>query len=201
MINIVKRSLLAVSALALAFGILAAGSIPAASGRRQLTRCASSPRRSRTRTPSFVAPLGDYLAWTGSYKGVSKMYLYDLLAGQNAYINPGPSGSYYNPAAEGDYVVFQGATTGGYERHLPVRPRCADRLRSSAPWASMGTRDDWNPRIQGGRVVWEKDTADPATGSGIYLYDIGTRDKRLIIAGPEYRDPISGATTWCASRT
>ena len=38
-------------------------------------------------------------------------------------------------------------------------------------------------------MVWEKDTADPATGSGIYVYDIGGGDATMILAGPEYRDP------------
>ena len=139
-------------------------------------------------TPSFVAPLGDYLAWTGTYKGVSKMFIYDLLAGQNAYINPGPSGSYYDPAAEGDYVVFQGSTAGGYD-DIYLYDRDAARVTIISSLGLDGDQSDWNPRIQGSRVVWEKDTADPATGSGIYLYDIATREKRLIIAGPEYRDP------------
>jgi hypothetical protein len=50
-----------------------------------------------------------------------------------------------------------------------------------------GDRDDWNPRIEGGRVVWQKNTAD-GTGAGIYLYDISSRDKSCIIPGTEYRD-------------
>jgi hypothetical protein len=46
--------------------------------------------------------------------------------------------------------------------------------------------------------VWEKDTADPTTGSGIYLYDVDSREKQRILAGPDYRDPdISGNYVVC----
>ena len=196
MIHIVKRSLLAVSALALAFGIFAAGSIPAAhaAAAAYQVRLVATPVPNTN--PSFVAPLGDQLAWTGSYKGTAKMYLYDLVSGENAYINPGPAGSYYNPAAEDKYVAFQGHTSGGVDdiylyntetKHLQTLTSRLD-----------GDQGDWNPRIQGGRVVWEKDTADPATGSGIYLYDIGTGDQQKILTGAQYRDPdISGDYVVC----
>ncbi len=187
MINIVKRSLLAVSALALAFGILAAGSAqPVLAADSYQVRLVATPVKNAK--PSFVTALGDYLAWTGSYNGVSKMYVYDLVAGQNVWVNPGPSGSYYNPAAEGKYVVFQGSTTGGYD-HIYLYDRDAKSAQIISSLGLDGEQNDWNPRIQGGRVVWDKDTADPAAGSGIYLYDISTRDKRPIIAGPEYRNP------------
>lgn len=187
MTNIVKRSLLAASAVALAFGILAAGSIPAAlAANSYQVRLVATPVDKTN--PSFIAPLGDHLAWTGSYKGVAKMYVYDLVAGQNAYVNPGPAGSYYNPAAEGQYVVFQGATTGGYD-DIYLDDLSTGNVQVISSLGLDGDRNDCNPRIQGGRVVWDKDTADPATGSGIYLYDVSTRENRMIIAGPEYRDP------------
>jgi hypothetical protein len=183
----VKRSLLAVSALALAFGILAAGSIPAAFGADAYqVRLVATPVTNTN--PSFVAPFGSQLAWTGSYKGTSKMYIYDLVAGENAYINPGPSGSYYNPSAEGQYIAFQGATTGGYD-DIYLYDTATSSVQIISSLGLDGDRDDWNPRLQGGRVVWEKDTADPAVGSGIYLYDISSRDKKMILAGPQYRDP------------
>ena len=187
MTTIVKRSLLAVSALALAFGILAAGSASAAlAADTYQVRLVATPVQNST--PSFVTALGDYLAWTGSYKGVAKMYVYDLLAGENVLINAGPSGSYYNPAAEGNYVVFQGSTTGGYD-DIYLYDRVTQSVEIISSLGLDGDQNDWNPRIQGGRVVWEKDTADPATGSGIYLYDTSTHDKKMILAGPEYRDP------------
>lgn len=187
MINIVKRSLLAVSALALAFGILAAGSIPSAlAADSYQVRLVATPIQNTK--PSFITALGDWLAWTGSYNGVSKMYIYDLVAGQNVWINPGPSGSYYNPAAEGDNVVFQGSTTGGYD-HIYLYDRVTKKTELISSLGLDGEQNDWNPRIQAGRVVWEKDTADPATGAGIYVYNTSTRDKQKIIAGPEYRDP------------
>jgi len=186
-INIVKRSLLAVSALALAFGILAAGSVPSAlAADSYQVRLVATPVKNAK--PSFITALGDYLAWTGSYNGVSKMYVYDLVAGQNGWINPGPSGSYYNPAAEGSLVVFQGSTPGGYD-HIYLYDREAQTAPSIISTGIDGEQNDWNPRVQGGRVVWDKDAADPAAGSGIYLYDIGTRNREKIIAGPEYRDP------------
>ena len=126
-----KRSLLAVGALALAFGILAAGSLPAAQAATAYqVRLVATPVTNTT--PSFVAPDGDYLAWTGSYKGVSKMYLYYLLSGTNAYINPGSAGSYYNPAAEGKYIAFQGATTGGYSDIYLYDRDAADMLMISS---------------------------------------------------------------------
>jgi hypothetical protein len=184
-IDIVKRSLLAVGALALAFGILAAGSVPAAhAANTYQVRLVATPVTPTT--PSFIAPSGDYLAWTGSYKGVSKMYLYNLLSGANAYINPGSAGSYYNPAAEGKYIAFQGATTGGYSDIYLYDRDSANMLIISAIGID-GDRDDWNPRIEGGRVVWQKNTAD-GTGAGIYLYDISSRAKTCIIPGAEYRD-------------
>ena len=188
MIHIVKRSLLAVSALALAFGIFAAGSIPAAhaAAAAYQVRLVATPVPNTN--PSFVAPLGDQLAWTGSYKGTAKMYLYDLVSGENAYINPGPAGSYYNPAAEGKYVAFQGATTGGYD-DIYLYNTETKNLQIISSLGLDGDQGDWNPRIQGARVVWEKDTADPTAGSGIYLYDIGTREKRVILPGAQYRDP------------
>ncbi len=196
MINVARRGLLAVSALALAFGIIGLGSAPAAfAAETYQVRLVATPVKNIT--PSFITALGNQLAWTGSYKGVAKMFVYDLIAGKNVLINPGPSGSYYNPAAEGNLVVFQGATTGGSD-DIYLYNLDSQRVEMISSLGLDGDRNDWNPRIQGGRVVWEKDTADPAIGSGIYLYDTGTREKQRIIAGPEYRDPdISGDYVVC----
>jgi hypothetical protein len=186
--DIVKRSLLAVCALALAFGvlILVSGSVALAANEYQV-RLVATPVNNTT--PSFVTASGDHLSWTGSYKGTSKMYVYDLLTGGNAWINPGPSGSYYNPAAEGDYVVFQGSTSGGFD-DIYLYNRATGKLKIISSWGLDGDQNDWNPRIQDGRVVWEKDTADPASGSGIYLYDIKAADSpQQILPGPDYRSP------------
>jgi hypothetical protein len=178
---------MAVSALALAFGIMGVGSVSGAFAAETFqVRLVATPVKSIT--PSFVTAFGNQLAWTGSYKGVAKMFVYDLVAGNNVLINPGPSGSYYNPAAEGGFVVFQGSTTGGYD-DIYLYDRDTQKVQIISSLGLDGDQNDWNPRIQGGRVVWEKDTADPATGSGIYFYDTATREKKMIIAGPEYRDP------------
>lgn len=181
-----RRSLLTVGALALAFGVLAAGSPPAAhAAPGYQVRLVATPVTNTA--PSFIAPDGDYLAWTGTYKGVSKMYLYNLTTATNVYLNPGPAGSYYNPAAEGKYIVFQGATTGGYS-DIYLFDRSGGSMRIISTIEIDGDRDDWNPRIEGGRVVWQKNTAD-GTGAGIYLYDIDSREKTCIIPGTDYRDP------------
>jgi hypothetical protein len=185
--SILKRGLLAVSALALAFGILATASpSPALADDTFQVRLVATPVRDSV--PSFISPLGGYLAWTGAYNGTAKMYIYDLLAGQNVWIDPGTQGSYYNPAADGDYVVFQGSTPGGYD-HIYLYDRVKGSLKI-LPIAD-GELDNWNPRVQGGKVVWEKDTSDPAAGSGIYLYDTAAPSSypEKVIAGPEYRDP------------
>jgi hypothetical protein len=185
--KIVKRSLLAVSALALTLGVLFVGSSSAAlAADSYQVRLAATPVKNYT--PSFVTAFGDFLAWTGAHSGTSKMYVYDLLSGENQWIDPGVSGSYYNPAAEGDYVVFQGATPGGFD-HIYIYNHQNDSLKS-LPTVD-GELNDWNPRIQGGRVVYEKDTSDPAVGSGIYVYDTATPSTypKEILVGPAYRDP------------
>jgi hypothetical protein len=183
-----KRILLVVGALALAFGVLAAGSVPAAlAAEAYQIRLVATPVDYTA--PSFIAPLGNQLAWTGISNKVSKMYVFDLVTGVNTYINPGPSGSYYNPAAEGTYVAFQGGNPDGYTDIYLYDSDAKTVTPISYDADVTGDRNDWNPRIQNGRVVWEKDTADPATGSGIYLYDIASHAVQKIIAGPEYRDP------------
>ncbi len=198
--RLLKQGILAVGAAALIFGILAAGSPPAALAADAFqVRLVATPVKNTT--PSFITATGNYLPWSGSYKGISKMYMYDLSSGRNVYIDPGPAGSYYRPAAEDDDVVFQGATTGGYD-DIYLYDRGTGRREVISLLGLDGDRNDWNPRIQGGRVVWEKDTADPATGSGIYLYDISTREKKMILAGPEYRDPdIWGDYVVCVKNT
>ncbi len=185
--NIIKRSLFAVAASALAVGILAGASPPVAlAADTYQIRLVATPVAKCN--PSFVSADGDLLPWTGTYKGISKMYLFDLVSGSNKYLDPGPSGSYYNPAAEDGYVVFQGSPTGGYDEIYLYNSENGN-LRLISSLGLDGDRNDWNARIEGGLVVWEKDTADPTVGSGIYVYDIGGGDATLILAGPEYRDP------------
>ena len=118
------------------------------------------------------------------------------VAGQNAYVDPGPSGSYYNPAAEGNYIVFQGATTGGYD-NIYLYDREAQQTELISSMGLDGDQNNWNARIQGGKVVWEKDTADPTVGSGIYLYDTSTHDKKIDprrprVPGPRYLGRLRG---------
>jgi hypothetical protein len=180
------RGLLAAGAVAFAFGICAAGSVPAAlAADTYQVRLVATPVDNTT--PSFVAPVGDSLAWTGSYKGVSKMYVYDLLAGKNVYIDPGTAGSYYNPSAEDKYIAFQGATSGGYDDIYLYNTDTKTASIISAVGVD-GDQNDWNPRIQGGQVVWQKQTAT-GVGAGIYLYDISARTARKLLDGTDYHDP------------
>ena len=192
----VKRSLLLVGAAVLAVGILAGASAPAALAAADTYQVRLVATPVSNSTPSFVAPSGNLLAWTASYKGVSKMYLYDLVSGNDTYIDPGLAGSYYNPAAEDKYVVFQGATTGGYDDIYLYNTETQGITDISAIGLD-GDRNDWNARIQGGNVVWQKQTAD-GTGAGIYLYDIAGRAAKKLLDGTEYRDPdISGDFVVC----
>jgi hypothetical protein len=182
-----KRSLLAVGAVMFAFGIFAAGSVPAAlAADTYQVRLVATPVNDTT--PSFVAPLGNFLAWTGSYNGVSKMYVYDMLAGKNVYIDPGTAGSYYNPAAEDKYIAFQGATSGGYDDIYLYNTDTKTASIISSVVGVDGDQNDWNPRIQGGQVVWQKQTAT-GVGAGIYLYDVSTHTPRKLLDGTDYHDP------------
>lgn len=116
------------------------------------------------------------------------MYVFDLVTGENSSLSITPSGAYYNPAAEGDWLVFQGARAGGYDDIYlyNLRTRILSKITSNT---NPGDWNDWNPRLQGGRVVWEKDMLGPSAAPGIYLYDIQAQTTTLVLPGTEYRDP------------
>ncbi len=138
--------------------------------------------------PSFATASGRYLAWTGSAQGESRMYVFDLLDGQNAVIPLSPPGAYYNPDAEGDWLVFQGARAGGYDDIYlyNFKSRAVAKITSNS---DPGDWNDWNPRLQGGRVVWEKQMQGPSAAPGIYLYDLSDETTTLVLAGSDYHEP------------
>lgn len=138
--------------------------------------------------PSFISATGDYLVWTGAAKAQSRMFVYDLVAGKNIPIPTSLSGSYYNPSSDGRWVAFQGARAGGYDDIYlyDIQTGILTKITSNA---EPGDWNDWNPRVDRGRVVWEKAMLGDSAAPGIYLYDIGPKTTTLVLAGTEYRDP------------
>jgi len=138
--------------------------------------------------PSFVAADGGLIAWTGAGGGNSRMFVYDLATGLNKTIPVTLPGSYYNPSVDGSLVAFQGARTGHYDDIFIYHTESAI-LEQITHNVDAGDSNDWNPRMDAGRVVWEKDMVGPAAKPGIYLYDTATGTSSLLLAGTEYRDP------------
>ncbi|MCL5735908.1 MAG: S-layer homology domain-containing protein [Actinobacteria bacterium] len=140
------------------------------------------------RVPSFVSADGGIIAWTGANSTDSRTYAYNLATGKNTEISSGLSGSYYNPSIDGQSVVFQGGRTGAYDDIYLYELNNGVRTQLTFN-TSPGDANDWNPRIQGGRVVWQKDMVGSSAQPGIYLYDVGMGTTTKIIAGKEFRDP------------
>ena len=138
--------------------------------------------------PSFVAIDSGRIAWTGAGGGNSRMFVFNLSTGVNAAIPVTLPGSYYNPCADGPWIAYQGARTGTYD-DIYLYDTANGAVQQITDNSSPGDWNDWNPRIQGNRIVWEKDMLGSGAKPGIYLHDIGTEATSLIIAGGEYRDP------------
>ncbi|MBN1630950.1 MAG: hypothetical protein JW990_14400, partial [Thermoleophilia bacterium] len=150
-------------------------------------------------TPTFVSTDNGYLAWTGLVSGgVARTYVFDLDTGLNRLIpSSGITGPYYNPSAEDPWVAYQGARVGGYD-DIFLYNTDSGTVTQVTSNANPGDWNDWNPRLDGSRVVWEKDMLGTGAAPGIYLYTIGTGVTQLLIAGDEYRDPdISGDYVVC----
>ena len=116
------------------------------------------------------------------------MFVFNLSTGVNTDIPVTLPGSYYNPCADGPWIAYQGARTGAYD-DIYLYDTANGAVQQITDNSSTGDWNDWNPRIQGDRIVWEKDMLGSDAKPGIYLYDIGTEATSLIIAGGEYRDP------------
>ena len=200
MINIVKRSLLAVSALALAFGILAAGSVPAAladdSYQVRLVATPSQEHHAFVRRTARRLPRLDRHV----QRRLQDVHLRPACRAEHVY-QPRPLRLLLQPGGRGRYVVFQGSTTGGYD-DIYLYDRDAARVTIISSLGLDGDRDDWNPRIQGGRVVWQKRHGRSGDGIGhLPLRHRHARKETASSPAPSTATRISGATTWCASRT
>jgi Tol biopolymer transport system component len=150
-------------------------------------------------TPTFISADDSFLAWTGASSGTyARTYIYDLNTGTNTVIPAsGISGPYYNPCAEDPWVVYQGARVGGYDDIYLYNVDTAAVTQITFN-TNPGDWNDWNPRIDNGRVVWEKDMLGTGTNPGIYLYNIGTGTTQLLLAGDAYRTPdIDGDYVVC----
>ncbi len=90
-----------------------------------------------------------------------------------------PPGDYYNPSADGAWVVFQGRTRGRVRRHLPIRHRERPGDADVTNNAEVGDWNDWNPRVDGNRIVWQKDATNATPG--IYLYSIAYPPTRSLL--------------------
>lgn len=140
--------------------------------------------------PSYISADGDLIAWTGASATGSKTYVFDVSTGKNTAIAVPDTlpGSYYNPCIEGNRVVFQGARSGGYDDIFlyDVSSKTVSRLTHAT---DPGDCYDWNPRIDGSRVVWEKDMLGTTAKPGIYLFDLDQITTTLLLPGNDYRDP------------
>ena len=141
-------------------------------------------------TPTFVTTDNGHLPWTGTASGsYARTYVYNLNTGLNTLIPAtGLSGPYYNPSAESPWVAYQGARAGGYD-DIYLYNTGTGAITQVTRNSDAGDWNDWNPRLDGGRVVWEKDMLGTGAAPGIYLYNIAAGTTELVLAGDEYRTP------------
>jgi len=151
-----------------------------------------------TATPSFISASSGYLVWTGAQPGgLSNLYVFTLVSGTNVCVPTGLPGNYYNPSADGPLVVYQGARAGAFD-DIYLYDTGNGLVQQLTHNSDPGDRDDWNPRIDQWRVVWEKHVKSGPAKSGIYLYDIQTGVTTLLLEGDQYRDPdLSGDYVVC----
>jgi Tol biopolymer transport system component len=148
-------------------------------------------------TPSFISSASGKLVWTGAKaSNRADTYIFDLVSGVNKAITPPPGalpGKYFNPSADGVWVAFQGARSGAAADDIFVYNTDNGITQQVTHNTDAGDYKDWNPRLDAGRIVWEKDMTGPAAKPGIYLYNIAMATTTCIIEGDGYRDPdISG---------
>lgn len=141
-------------------------------------------------TPTFVSTDGSLLPWTGTISGgYAKTYVFNLNTGLNTLIpDPGITGPYYNPSADGPNVAYQGARVGGYD-DIYIYNTATVTVTQVTHNSDAGDWNDWNPRMNGGRVVWEKDMLGGSPAPGIYMYTVGDGAPELLLVGNEYRQP------------
>ena len=71
---------------------------------------------------------------------------------------PRPGRLVLQPGRRGRLRGVPGGHHRRLRRHLPLRHRQPRQSRHQLRWAWTGDRNDWNPRIQGGEVVWREDS-------------------------------------------
>ena len=116
------------------------------------------------------------------------MFAFNLSTGMNATIPVKLPGSYYNPSADGPWIAYQGHWDGTYD-DIYLYDTANGSVKQITDNSSAGDWNDWNPRVQGDRLVWEKDMLGSSPKPGIYLFEVGTETTTMIISGGEYRDP------------
>ncbi len=142
--------------------------------------------------PTFLSVAGGLLAWTGMVPGqYSTMYLYDIATLANIKIPVASPGPYYNPSSDGPWVVYQGGRAGAY-CDIYAYDTGNGLVKRITNNADPGDGEDWNPRIDDSRVVWEKHVPGNQARSGIYLYDLNGKTAQLpalLLIGNDYHDP------------
>jgi len=191
-------ALIAICVIALTLGVTATAAAEPESTEEAEWVVRTIPTPASGVVPSFASSAGDYIAWSGAGGGSTRMYVYDMVAGSNKTIPVTLPGSYYNPSVDGRYIAYQGARTGSYDDIYvyDIQTAIVQRVtRNTDP----GDWNDWNPRMDTGRIVWEKDMkgiTDPKPG--IYLYDVAMATSTLVLAGSQYRSPdLSGDYLVC----
>ena len=138
--------------------------------------------------PSFVSADDDLIAWTGATTATSSTYVFDLATGQNSSIPYPLPGSYFNPSSSGSRVAFQGGRPSTYNDVFVYDFSTKDFTQVTFN-SDPGDQHDWDPRLDGELLVWEKNMVGESAQPGIYLYDLETGLTTLLLAGDDYRDP------------
>lgn len=184
--NKLVLALIASLAIILVLGLSSSGQAAEATDGAWQVRVITTPVQGRV--PSFISADAGLLAWTGANTTNSRTYLYNLPSNKNIEISAGKSGSYYNPSIDGNSVAFQGARPGAYDDIFLYQIN-NDLVTQITDNTSPGDANDWNPRVQNDRIVWQKTMVGSNAKPGVYLYDIGTGTSKMIMAGATYRDP------------
>ncbi|NLO28014.1 MAG: hypothetical protein GX113_07545 [Actinobacteria bacterium] len=151
--------------------------------------------------PTFLSVAQGRLAWTGMVPGqYSTMYLFDIATLANIKIPVASPGPYYNPSSDGPWVVYQGGRAGAY-CDIYAYDTGNGLVKRVTNNADPDDGEDWNPRVDNSRIVWEKHVPGNQARSGIYFYDLNGKTAQvpaLLLAGDDYHDPdISGDYVVC----
>jgi hypothetical protein len=139
--------------------------------------------------PSFISAGNGRIVWTGTVPGgYSNNYVYDVAARTNSQIPTAFPGNYYNPACDGSLVVYQGGRAGGYD-DIYMYDTTSGLVQQITHNSDPGDSNDWNPRVDDEKIVWQKDMVGANAKPGIYLYDMVKGTVECVLAGHEYRDP------------